>query len=95
MWNLVVFAAIGLIVGVAARLAYPNRQGSHILGTMILGAAGALSGGMISWVYWPDVEGQFQTGNLVLSAIGGIVAIQIWAAVSYARKVGGRQGVAQ
>jgi uncharacterized membrane protein YeaQ/YmgE (transglycosylase-associated protein family) len=94
MWNLIVFAAIGLIVGAAARLAYPNRQGTHIFGTMLLGAVGALAGGMLSWIYWPDVDGQFQTGNLVMSAIGAVVAIQIWAAVSYARRIGGRQGVA-
>ncbi len=95
MWNLLVFATIGLIIGAAARLAYPNRQGMHILGTLVLGAAGGLVGGMISWIYWPDVEGQFQTGNLILSAIGAVVAIQVWAAVSYARKIAGRQSVAQ
>ena len=93
MWNLLVFAAIGLVIGAASRLAYPNRQGTHILGTMILGALGGLVGAAISWLYWPDVEGHFQTGNLVLSAIGAVVAIQVWAGISYARKIGGRQGV--
>ena len=94
MWNLFVFAAIGLITGAATRLAYPSRQASHILGTMLLGAVGGLAGGMISWIYWPDVADQFQSGNLVFSAIGAVVGIQIWAVVSYMRKVGGRQSVA-
>ena len=93
MWNLLVFAVLGLIIGAAARLMYPNRQMTHVLGTLLLGAVGGLAGGMISWSYWPDVVDQFQSGNLIVSAIGALLVIVLWAGVSYARKIGGRQTV--
>jgi hypothetical protein len=32
MWNLPVFAVIGLLTGAAARLLYPGRRSTHILG---------------------------------------------------------------
>ena len=89
IWNILVFAAIGLLAGGAARLVYPSRQGTELLGTLVLGAVGGLAGGLISWIYWPDVEGQFQTGNLFFSAIGAVVAIQIWAGLSYTRRLRG------
>jgi hypothetical protein len=49
MWNLLVFAIIGLLVGAASRLLYPGRRSTHILGTMLIGMIGAVVGGMISW----------------------------------------------
>ena len=36
MWNLCVFAVIGLLTGAAARLMYPGRQITHILGSMLI-----------------------------------------------------------
>ncbi len=87
MWNLIVFAVIGLLAGAAARLFYPGRQPMRILGTMAVGAAGALGGGMISWTLWPDVNGQFNTGNLVMSIVGAMMAIAVWAGVAYQRSL--------
>ena len=45
MWNLLVFAVIGLLTGAAARLLYPGRRSTHILGTMLIGIIGAVAGG--------------------------------------------------
>lgn len=94
MWNLIIFAALGMLIGAASRLMYPNRQMSHVLGSLALGAAGGIAGGMISWAFWPEVIDQFQSGNLVVSAIGALLVIVGWAGISYLRKIGGRQGVA-
>jgi uncharacterized membrane protein YeaQ/YmgE (transglycosylase-associated protein family) len=85
MWNLLVFALIGLLAGTAARMFYPGRQPTRIMGTLVLGMAGALAGGMISWLYWPKVDGQFQSGNLVLSILGAMIAIVVWAGAAFAR----------
>lgn len=79
MENLVIFALIGLLAGTAGRLFYPGRQPMRIMGTLVLGSVGALAGGMISWFYWPMVEGQFQTGNLVMSVVGAMIAIVLGA----------------
>jgi uncharacterized membrane protein YeaQ/YmgE (transglycosylase-associated protein family) len=89
MGNLLVFALIGLLAATAARMLYPGRQPMRILGTMALGVGGALAGGMISWGYWPAVDGQFQSGNLLLSLLGAMAVIVLWAAVAYARSVSG------
>ena len=87
MWNLLVFAAIGLLMGAAARLMYPGRRIAHILGSMFIGIIGGVAGGMLSWIVWVDVEGEFQTGNLAFSALGAMAVIAIWAGVSYQRRL--------
>jgi uncharacterized membrane protein YeaQ/YmgE (transglycosylase-associated protein family) len=86
-WNLIVFALIGLLAGTAAQVFYPGRQAMRILGTLVLGMVGALVGGMISWIYWPAVDGQFQSGNLLLSILGAMTVIVLWASVAYARGI--------
>lgn len=91
MLNLLVFAVIGLLAGTAARLLYPGREPMRILGTLVLGMAGALAGGLISYSFWPAVEDQFQVGNLVLSILGAAVAIVFWAGVAYARSISASQ----
>jgi uncharacterized membrane protein YeaQ/YmgE (transglycosylase-associated protein family) len=90
MSTLLVFAGVGLLVASAARLFYPGRQPLHILGTMVLGMIGALAGGMFSWNYWPALEDQFDSGNLLLSAVGAVVVIVLWAGVAYKRSLAGR-----
>jgi uncharacterized membrane protein YeaQ/YmgE (transglycosylase-associated protein family) len=59
----------------------------RILGTLALGTAGALVGGMISWIYWPAVEDQFHSGNLLLSVLGAMIVIMVAAGVAYARSL--------
>src|SRR5580692_1708884 len=87
MGNLLVFAAIGLLTGAAARLLYPGRRSTHILGTMLIGMIGAVVGGMISWSWWPAVDGEFHTGNLILSVLGAMTVIVLWAGVAYTRSL--------
>ena len=89
MWNLLVFAVIGLLTGAAARLLYPDRRSTHVLGTMVLGIIGAVVGGVISWSWWPVVDGEFQTGNLILSVLGAMMVIVIWAFVAYRGRLRG------
>jgi uncharacterized membrane protein YeaQ/YmgE (transglycosylase-associated protein family) len=89
MLNLVVFAVIGLLAGASARMLYPRRQPSHILGTMAMGVIGGVLGGVISWANWPEVENQFQAGNLIVSVLGALAVITIGASISYVRGVSG------
>lgn len=87
MWNLLVFAVIGLLAGTAARLFYPGRQPVRILGTLLLGLAGAVAGGMISWLFWPVAEGGFHVGNVLLSLLGAMIVIVLWSGWAYARSI--------
>ncbi len=89
MWNVLVFAVIGLLAGSAVRVLYRDRQPQRILGTLVLGMVGALAGGLFSWIYWPAVDGQFQSGNLILSVLGALIVIVFWAVVAYARSRSG------
>jgi uncharacterized membrane protein YeaQ/YmgE (transglycosylase-associated protein family) len=95
MWNLLVFAVIGLLTGAAARLLYPGRRSTHILGTMLIGMIGAVVGGMISWSWWPAVDGEFHTGNLILSVLGAMTVIVLWAGVAYKRSLSGYRATSQ
>ena len=95
MWNLLVFAVIGLLTGAAARLLYPGRRSTHILGTMLIGIIGAVVGGMISWSWWPAVDGEFHTGNLILSVLGAMIVIALWAGVAYKRSLSGYRNMAR
>jgi len=89
LWNLVVFALIGLFAGGAARLFYPGRQPMRILGTLALGTAGAMLGGLLSWAMWPAVEGDIHTGALLMSLLGAAVLLVSWAVWAYARAISG------
>jgi uncharacterized membrane protein YeaQ/YmgE (transglycosylase-associated protein family) len=95
MWNLLVFAVIGLLTGAAARLLYPGRRSTHVLGTMLIGLIGAVVGGMISWIWWPAVDGEFHAGNLVLSVLGAMLVIMLWAGVAYTRSLIGYRNSSQ
>jgi uncharacterized membrane protein YeaQ/YmgE (transglycosylase-associated protein family) len=87
LWNLVVFALLGLLTGAAARLFYPGREGTRIVGTMLLGMVGALLGGLLSWAFWPEVDGQFSTGALLMSVLGAVLVLVARACVAYARRI--------
>jgi uncharacterized membrane protein YeaQ/YmgE (transglycosylase-associated protein family) len=87
MWDLVVFALIGLFAGAAARLLYPGRERMRVLGTMLLGMAGSLLGGLLSWAVWPAVDDQVYVGALLMSLLGAVLVLVLWPGVAYARSI--------
>jgi uncharacterized membrane protein YeaQ/YmgE (transglycosylase-associated protein family) len=86
----VIFALIGCFAGGGARLFYPGRRAVNILGTLALGAAGALLGGLLSWTIWPAAEGDIHTGALLMSLLGAALLLVGWPLVAYARSISGR-----
>lgn len=89
MENVIVVTLIGLFIGAAARMFYPGRQPLHIFGTMALGTLGALVGWLVSWIYYPVVDGEIPTFSLFLAILGGMSVIVLWAGVSYGRRLSG------
>jgi uncharacterized membrane protein YeaQ/YmgE (transglycosylase-associated protein family) len=89
MSDLLVFAVIGLLAGAAARLWYPGREPTHVLVTMLVGMVGAVLAGMISWAAWTGVDGQLHPGALLTSLVGAVLALGVWAVVSYGRRISG------
>ncbi len=74
-WNLLLFALIGFLVGTAARWLVPGRQPLGILVTMALGIVGSLLGGLLSWVFWPAVDGQFRLAGVLMSFLGTLTVL--------------------
>jgi uncharacterized membrane protein YeaQ/YmgE (transglycosylase-associated protein family) len=87
MSDLLVFATIGLLAGAAARLWYPGREPMQVLGTMLVGTLGAVPAGMISWAMWPAVDGQLYPAALLMSFVGAVAVLAVWAGVAYGRRI--------
>jgi len=87
--NLVIFALIGLFVGGAARLFYVGRQPAQVLGTLAIGMVGSVLAGLLSWAFWPAVDGEVQSWALLMSLLGAVGVLVSRAGWSYARSVSG------
>jgi uncharacterized membrane protein YeaQ/YmgE (transglycosylase-associated protein family) len=65
--DIIGFLVFGLIVGAVARLIKPGKQHLSILGTLLLGVAGSVIGGLVASF--------FGTGDIFeLNILGAIVA---------------------
>jgi uncharacterized membrane protein YeaQ/YmgE (transglycosylase-associated protein family) len=68
MFNIIGLLVVGLIIGAIARLIKPGRQALGILGTLLLGVAGALIGGLVA--------SYLGTGGIFeLNVLGFIIAV--------------------
>ena len=56
---LIVIALTGLVVGALARLALPGKDPMTLLQTMLLGIAGSLVAGLITYALWDAGPGIF------------------------------------
>jgi len=51
------YVVVGVIVGVLARLLVPGRDPIGILGTIVIGTAGAVLGGWLAGAFFAETEG--------------------------------------
>jgi uncharacterized membrane protein YeaQ/YmgE (transglycosylase-associated protein family) len=86
MSDVIVFAMIGLLTGAAVRAWYPVRAPAKIAETMLLGMAGSVIGGLISWASWRTDDGQLHAAALLMSFVGGGIALLARVAVGFARR---------
>jgi uncharacterized membrane protein YeaQ/YmgE (transglycosylase-associated protein family) len=76
---IIVLIVVGLVVGLIARLLVPGRDPIGLIGTILLGIAGAFVGGFL----WELVEyhrietHHFRTAGLLGSIVGSIVLLLI------------------
>jgi uncharacterized membrane protein YeaQ/YmgE (transglycosylase-associated protein family) len=87
VWNLVVFALTGLLVGAAAQLFWAGREPARVLRTLLLGMVGSLAGGLIAGASAPTVDGQVSDSALLAAFLGAVLALVFWAGVAYARNI--------
>jgi uncharacterized membrane protein YeaQ/YmgE (transglycosylase-associated protein family) len=76
--TIISWAVFGLVVGLIARFLFPGRQPMGLLGTMVLGIAGSLLGGLISWgIGFHPEEGPFRGAGWILSIVGAILVVWV------------------
>jgi uncharacterized membrane protein YeaQ/YmgE (transglycosylase-associated protein family) len=80
--TIIVWIVFGLIVGAIARLLYPGRQPMGIVATTLLGIAGSLIGGFISWAFTGGPNASYQPAGWIMSIIGAIVVVWIYVAMT-------------
>jgi uncharacterized membrane protein YeaQ/YmgE (transglycosylase-associated protein family) len=79
MLSLIWFLIIGLVAGLLARLIMPGRDAMGLLATMLLGIAGSLIGGVISWAIWgASSTNSIQPSGLIMSIVGAILVLFVW-----------------
>jgi uncharacterized membrane protein YeaQ/YmgE (transglycosylase-associated protein family) len=74
------WAVFGLVVGVIAKLIWPGRQPAGCLTTILVGVAGSMVGGMITYALTGGPEGNYHPASWVMSIIGAIVVLWIYGA---------------
>ena len=73
------WAIIGLIMGAIARLIVPGRQQMNALMTILLGAAGSIVGGLLSWLVAGGPEEPYHSAGFIGSVVGAAVVVWIYA----------------
>ena len=68
-WQILGLIAIGLVIGVLARLIKPGKQRLSMLATLGLGVVGAIIGGLIGSLF------NDETGIFELNVVGFIIAV--------------------
>lgn len=87
MLSFIWWLIVGLIAGALARLIMPGKDTMSLLATMLLGIAGSVIGGLVSWAIWGTEERGFRPAGLILSLLGAIVVLWAWRAVIRSRTV--------
>ena len=78
LWSIIA----GFIVGLIARALVPGAQHLGFLATSVLGIVGSLAGGFLGRLISKPREGTpFHPAGFLLSIVGAIILLLIWAAV--------------
>lgn len=81
MFSFIWWLIIGLIAGGLARLLMPGKDPMGFLATIVLGIAGSILGGLISWAIWGAENSGVRPSGLIFSLIGAVLLLLIWRTV--------------
>jgi uncharacterized membrane protein YeaQ/YmgE (transglycosylase-associated protein family) len=68
------WALFGLVIGLIARIIWPGPTPAGCLGTIVLGLAGSVVGGMVSRIFSGE-DRPFQPAGIIMSIVGAILVL--------------------
>jgi uncharacterized membrane protein YeaQ/YmgE (transglycosylase-associated protein family) len=78
--DIVVWLIVGIIAGALARLLVPGQDPMGLLGTMLLGLAGSVLGGLVADALIAGGQ-NFSPAGLIGSILGAVVVLLIYRSV--------------
>lgn len=78
--DIVVWLIVGIIAGALARLLVPGQDPMGLLGTMLLGLAGSVLGGLVADALISGDQ-NFSPAGLIGSILGAVVVLLIYRSV--------------
>jgi uncharacterized membrane protein YeaQ/YmgE (transglycosylase-associated protein family) len=78
--DIVVWLIVGIIAGALARLLVPGEDSMGVLGTMLLGLAGSVLGGLVADALIAGDQ-NFSPAGLIGSILGAVVVLLIYRSV--------------
>ena len=84
--GIVAWIALGVVVGLLARVVVPGRERLNLTMTALLGVAGSLLGGFVTGLLTAHPVTELQLSTLVGSAVGAIAILVLAGAVFTRRR---------
>ena len=79
--GIVSWIILGLVVGIIAKFLMPGKDPGGIVITILLGVAGAIGGGYISYVFGFGKVTGFDLRSLIIAVCGSLVLLIIYRAI--------------
>lgn len=81
LFSAIGWVVFGLIVGAIARFLLPGKQHMSLLMTIVLGIAGSLVGGAISWLIFGTPDGTVSPAGWLMSIAGAFLLVLIYSRI--------------
>jgi len=76
--GIIIWILLGLVAGVLAKFIMPGRDPGGVIGTILIGIAGALVGGLISTKLGYGAVDGFDLRSIVIAVLGAILLLIIF-----------------
>jgi uncharacterized membrane protein YeaQ/YmgE (transglycosylase-associated protein family) len=76
------WAIFGLFVGAIARLLWPDRQRYGAIGTILVGIAGSVVGGLLTFLLRGGPGQEYQPAGFLMSILGAILVLWFFSETS-------------
>jgi uncharacterized membrane protein YeaQ/YmgE (transglycosylase-associated protein family) len=83
---------VGFIAGAIARLLVPGRDRMGLLGTLVLGLAGSIVGGLVAVALTDKTMNDFTAAGLLGSILGAIAVLLVYRWLQPRGRLTGRRG---